>query len=69
MIDLHCHILPGVDDCSAGEEESCMMAEGAADSGVTVIAATPHCNVPGSFQNTDPAEVRRRLEQLLRAGH
>ena len=67
MIDLHCHILPGVDDGSASEEESCMMAEAAAESGVTVIAATPHCNVPGSFQNTDPGEVRRRLERLRSA--
>ena len=67
MIDLHCHILPGVDDGSASEEESCMMAETAAASGVTVIAATPHCNVPGSFQNTDPDEVRRQLEQLRAA--
>ena len=41
-----------------------MMAEAAAESGVTVIAATPHCNVPGSFQNTDPGEVRRRLEDF-----
>ena len=64
MIDLHCHILPGVDDGSASEEESCMMAEAAAESGVTVIAATPHCNVPGSYQNLDPADLRRRLDTL-----
>ena len=64
MIDLHCHILPGVDDGSASEEESCMMAETAAASGVTVIAATPHCNVPGSYQNLDPADLRRRLDTL-----
>ena len=68
MIDLHCHILPGVDDGSASEEESCMMAETAAESGVTVIAATPHCNVPGSFQNTDPAAVRQRPRMAGRTG-
>ena len=38
MIDLHCHILPGVDDGAASEEESCMMARMAAESGVTVPA-------------------------------
>ena len=42
MIDLHCHILPGVDDGAASEEESCMMARMAAESGVTALAATPH---------------------------
>ena len=51
MIDLHCHILPGVDDGSATDEESCMMARLAVDSGVTAIAATPHCNVPGQVRN------------------
>lgn len=51
MIDLHCHILPGIDDGSASLEESCLMARMAADSGVTAIAATPHCNIPGRVDN------------------
>ena len=51
MIDLHCHILPGVDDGAATEDESCMMARLAVDSGVTALAATPHCGVPGQFDN------------------
>lgn len=69
MIDLHCHILPGVDDGSASEEESCMMARMAADSGVCALAATPHCNVPGQFENlAGPALLERfaALERLLR---
>ena len=51
MIDLHCHILPEVDDGAASEEESCLMARMAADSGITALAATPHCGVPGQFEN------------------
>lgn len=51
MIDLHCHILPEVDDGAASEEESCLMARMAAESGVTALAATPHCGVPGQFEN------------------
>jgi len=47
MIDIHCHILPGIDDGSASVEDSVMMAELARDSGVHGIIATPHCNLPG----------------------
>ncbi len=66
MVDLHCHILPGVDDGSASDEESCMMAQLAADSGVTVIAATPHCNVRGCFDNYDSDALRERFLHLAR---
>lgn len=70
MIDLHCHILPDADDGAASEEESCLMAQLAADSGVTAIAVTPHCNVPGSFANYADASLAARfrgLDALLRA--
>lgn len=43
MIDLHCHILPGMDDGSGSLEESIEMAAMAADQGVEHIVATPHC--------------------------
>lgn len=69
MIDLHCHILPGVDDGSSSEEESCRMARLAVESGVTAVCATPHCNVPGCFDNyrTEALEERfLRLARLLR---
>ncbi len=46
MIDLHCHILPNVDDGSETEESSLEMAAMAVSSEVTDIIATPHCNVP-----------------------
>jgi protein-tyrosine phosphatase len=42
MIDLHCHILPGVDDGPALLATSVAMAEAAAAEGVTKIVATPH---------------------------
>src|SRR4249919_209340 len=42
MIDLHSHILPGVDDGPATIEESLEIARRAAADGVRVIAATPH---------------------------
>lgn len=42
MIDIHCHILPGVDDGSADMKESLNMARKAAEAGMTHIFATPH---------------------------
>lgn len=51
MIDIHCHILPGVDDGSGNFNDSIEMAELAAASGIRGIVATPHCNIPGVFQN------------------
>ncbi|PCD09425.1 tyrosine protein phosphatase [Peribacillus simplex] len=42
MIDIHCHILPGVDDGSADMKESLNMARKAAEVGITHLFATPH---------------------------
>lgn len=42
MIDLHCHILPGVDDGAATLDDSVAMARVAVGDGTTTIVATPH---------------------------
>ena len=42
MTDLHVHILPGVDDGSPNLSTSLEMAEMAAQSGVRILAVTPH---------------------------
>ena len=46
MRDIHCHILPGVDDGAADLEESLAMLEAAKRAGVTRIVCTPHCRDP-----------------------
>lgn len=51
MIDLHTHILPGIDDGSNSMEETLRMIELAVNSGTGEIVATPHCNIPGSYDN------------------
>ena len=46
MIDIHAHILPGVDDGSPSLEDSLEMARLAVESGVEAIVVIPHCNLP-----------------------
>lgn len=57
MLDLHCHILPGLDDGSPDLRVSLEMAAAAADSGVTHIFATPHCNTRNRQQNFHSPEL------------
>jgi len=42
MIDIHAHILPGVDDGAKNLEQSLQMARMAVEDGITVMVATPH---------------------------
>ena len=50
MIDIHCHILPDVDDGSRNVDMSLDMIATAYDSGVRSMIATPHC-YPGLYEN------------------
>lgn len=50
MIDLHCHILPGIDDGAEDLEASIAMAEKAISQGITHILCTPHHN-NGKYRN------------------
>lgn len=61
MIDIHAHILPGVDDGSRDIATSVLMAETAAESGVSAIIATPHCNQRGAYENHNSDELRRKM--------
>lgn len=67
MIDIHSHILPGVDDGARTLEEALEMAEMAVRSGVKVMAVTPHSNQPEAFENYDSREVRRKYHKLKEA--
>jgi len=48
VIDLHCHILPGMDDGPSTIADSLEMCRTAAGDGIRTIVATPHYN-PGCF--------------------
>jgi protein-tyrosine phosphatase len=43
LIDIHCHILPGIDDGPGDMKESLAMARLAVKDGIRSIVATPHC--------------------------
>lgn len=51
MIDIHAHILPGIDDGATDMNSALQMAALAAESGVTILTATPHSSVYGRQQN------------------
>jgi protein-tyrosine phosphatase len=44
MVDIHCHLLPGIDDGPSSWEATLKMCEIAAEDGISAIVATPHCN-------------------------
>ena len=69
MIDLHCHIIPKVDDGAPSAEAACAMAEHALRSGVDTVVATPHCNLRGArltTAGTDYDHAFGMLRALLR---
>ena len=51
MIDIHTHIIPGIDDASQTMDASIKMARNAYENGVNTLIATPHCNIEGVFEN------------------
>lgn len=69
MIDLHCHLLPGVDDGAPDLAVSLAMARCAVADGIRVMACTPHI-YPGLYENNRDAiiaAVNALQEELHRA--
>ncbi len=51
LVDIHCHILPGLDEGPSSSEESVKMLQLARRDGITAIVATPHI-MSGLYKNT-----------------
>ena len=64
MIDIHSHILYGLDDGSRNLEESVAMVRMAAEGGTSDIVATPHANLEFRFQ---PELVQARIAEVQQA--
>jgi tyrosine-protein phosphatase YwqE len=63
-LDLHSHLMPGVDDGSQSPVETVAMARGLADLGVRRVYLTPHQYKLGN--RFDPAELDRRTAEVAR---
>ncbi|WP_214825875.1 tyrosine-protein phosphatase [Exiguobacterium algae] len=62
MIDIHCHLLPAVDDGPGTVEQAVEMAKRAAQEGVTAIVVTPHAFHP-QFE-TEDLNVQKAVDNL-----
>lgn len=70
MIDLHCHLLPGIDDGAQSLPDALAMARMAHASGITRAVLTPHI-FPGRFENTAAtiAAATTRFSEALAEHH
>ena len=66
MVDLHSHILPGVDDGSRSFEESIEVAVAAVRDGTTIMAAAPHVRDDFPTAAATMARLVRELNEILR---
>jgi len=62
LVDIHCHLLPEIDDGAADWDESLAMARMAAADGISTIVVTPH--QLGNFGQNDGDSVRARCGRL-----
>ena len=65
MVDLHCHILYGLDDGARTIEDSLAMAEDAIADGITHVVGTPHASSEYKFDFAKVRVVRDELSEKL----
>lgn len=63
MIDIHCHLLPNIDDGSQSWEESLEMARLASQDGIRVAIATPHW-IQGTKWQPSADEIKTKVREL-----
>src|SRR5262249_36609899 len=65
MIDIHSHILPGIDDGAPDWESARQMCLAAAADGITRIVATPHANDRYRYDRSGHSRLRDELQQRV----
>ena len=65
MVDIHCHILPALDDGAKSFDEALKMAEMAIEDGITQVVATPHSNSEYRFDFNVVRDRRNELQAKL----
>ena len=60
LVDIHCHILPGIDDGARDLDESAAMARLYVAAGFAAVVATPHF-IPGTAWSADSRIIAARL--------
>ena len=65
LVDIHAHLLPGIDDGPETIQETLKMARAAVASGISTVAATPHLR--GDFPDVYVEEIGARCQAVQRA--
>ena len=65
FVDIHCHLLPGIDDGSESLEETIRMAKIAYEEGITTITVTPH--QLGAYRKNTATVIRENLHLTRQA--
>ena len=64
MVDIHCHIIPEVDDGASSWEMAVEMCAMAVNDGIEHIVATPHADFQYAYHREELAARLERLQQL-----
>ena len=67
MVDIHSHILPGVDDGADVMTEALDMARLAVSGGTKAMVVTPHCNIPHMFDNYFDEKLSDKFNEFKKA--
>lgn len=62
FVDIHCHLVPGIDDGSKSWDESLKMAQMAVADGIQTTVVTPH--QLGTFSHNTGDQIRSRTAEL-----
>ena len=66
MYDLHCHLLPGIDDGPKTIDQSLALARAAVEQGITHILCTPHYNPAYPNTKTEILQAVQEFEAVLK---